>query len=93
MNIKMNTEEIEAEVDLLIPAYTCKYIRETAQGTWECDQWEFKINSVKFDFYTGLGHRGITEKAARVPEPPHVPLTEIIDQYYTFWTKLLGDAP
>lgn len=63
MNIKMNTKEIEAEVDLLVPTYTCKYIRETAQGTWKCDQWEFEINSVKFDFYTGLGHRGLTEEA------------------------------
>ena len=68
----MNTKEIEEQVNLLVPNCTCKYIRETQQGTWKCDQWEFTINGEKFDFFTGLGHRGLTEKAARVPATPHV---------------------
>ena len=62
----MNTKEIEEQVNLLVPNCTCKYIRETQQGTWKCDQWEFTINGEKFDFFTGLGHRGLTEKARRV---------------------------
>ena len=68
----MNTKRVEEQVNLLVSAYTCKYIRETQQGTWKCDQWEFTINGEKFDFFTGLGHRGLTEKAARVPATPHV---------------------
>ena len=61
----MNTKRVEEQVNLLVPNCTCKYIRETQQGTWKCDQWEFEINGEKFDFFTGLGHRGLTEKAKR----------------------------
>ena len=88
----MNTKRIEEQVNLLIPAYTCKYIRETQQGTWKCDQWEFTISSEKFGFFTGLGHRGLTEEAKREVEAEYPPPRFLGSQTYEKYLAALDAA-
>ena len=88
----MNTKRVEEQVNLLVPNWTCKYIRETQQGTWKCDQWEFTINGEKFDFFTGLGHRGLTEKAKREIEEEYPPPRFLGTQAYGDYLAALDAA-
>ena len=88
----MNTKRVEEQVNLLVPNCTCKYIRETQQGTWKCDQWEFTINGEKFDFFTGLGHRGLTEKAKREIEEEYPPPRFLGTQAYGDYLAALDAA-
>lgn len=88
----MNTKRVEEQVNLLVPNCTCKYIRETQQGTWKCDQWEFEINGEKFDFFTGLGHRGLTEKAKREIEEEYPPPRFLGTQAYGDYLAALDAA-
>lgn len=54
-------------------AYSARYITETNQGEWKCDQWFCTFTSGKtsehFDYFTGLGHRETVSgfKAVHMP--------------------------
>ena len=88
----MNTKEIEQKVNLLVPTYTCEHVRETTRYTWKCDQWEFTINGEKFEFFTGLGHRGLTEEAKREIEEEYPPPRFLGSQTYEKYLAALDAA-
>ena len=47
--------------------YKTIYLCETMRDNWKCDAWQITIDSERFDYFTGLGHR----KSAK-PQAPTI---------------------
>jgi hypothetical protein len=53
------------EVDFATIPYKAIYLCETIRDdNWKCDAWNILIDSERFDFFTGLGHRSPMPKPA-----------------------------